>query len=286
MSTESSPAGPSLIASDVVHVSQPVAGHLRVVIDNPPTNLFDPTVFAGLHLLREYVEARGDEVRVVVFESGNPDFFIAHLDFATINQVPEIPGAHNIIAHWPAFSTWLTGAPVVSIAKVRGRARGIGNEFIAACDMRFASLERALLCQIEVGFGVVPGGGGLEWLPRHVGRSRALEIVLGADDVDARTAELYGLVNRALPDAELDGHVDTLARRIASFHPAALRTVKQLVDRRQPVPTEAELRESFTAILQLTSTDAVQERQRRLRARAGGSLASAELDLPSLYGPE
>ncbi|MDW5329933.1 enoyl-CoA hydratase/isomerase family protein [Plantactinospora sp. KLBMP9567] len=278
------PAAPSLIASDVVHVSQPDDGYLLVVIDNPPLNLFDPTVFAGLHLLREYIEAKGDEIRVVVFESGNPDFFFAHMDFATINQVPDIPGAQNIIEHWPAFSIWLTAAPVVSIAKVRGRARGIGNEFVAACDMRFASLERALLGQIEVGFGVVPGGGGLEWLPRHVGRSRALEIALSADDFDARTAETYGLVNRALPDAELDGYVDALARRIASFNPAALSTAKRLIDKRLPPPSEAELRESFDAILRLTSTDTVKALQQRLRVKAGGSFAPAELDLPTLYG--
>lgn len=273
-----------LTSSDVVRVTRGGEGYLRVVIDNPPLNLFDPTVFAGLHLLQEYVDAQSDQVRVVVFESGNPDFFFAHVDFATINQVPDIPGAQNIIEHWPAFSTWLTAAPVVSIAKVRGRARGIGNEFISACDMRFASLERALLGQIEVGFGVVPGGGGLEWLPRHVGRSRALEIALSAEDFDARTAELYGLVNRALPDAELDGYVDSLARQIASFNPAALRTVKELVDKRMPPPNEAELRESFAAILRLTGTPEVKDLQQRLRAKAGGSLAPVELDLPKLYG--
>lgn len=274
----------SLIASEVVHVSEPSAGLLRVVIDNPPINLFDPRVFAGLHLLKDHVDSRGEAVRVVVFESGNPDFFFAHVDFATINQVPDIPGAWNIIEHWPEFSTWLTRAPVVTIAKIRGRARGIGNEFIAACDMRFASLEHARLGQIEVGFGVVPGGGGLEWLPRHVGRSRALEIVLGADDLDAKTAELYGLVNRALPNDQLDAFVDGLARRIASFNPAAVSTVKRLVDERLPVPSEAELRESFDAILRLTATETVRELQQRLRAKAGGSLAPVELDLPTLYG--
>jgi enoyl-CoA hydratase/carnithine racemase len=117
-----------------------------------------------------------------------------------------------------------------------------------------------------------------------VGRSRALEIALSADDFDARTAETYGLVNRALPDADLDGYVDALARRIATFNPAALSAAKRLVDKRMPVPSEAELRESFDAILQLTSTDTVKDLQARLRAKAGGSLAPVELELPMLYG--
>jgi enoyl-CoA hydratase/carnithine racemase len=276
----------NLIDSDVVHVTRVAEGYLNVTIDNAPINLLDPTVFAGLRLLQDHAEAKADEARVVVFESADPDFFIAHLDFSKITQVPDIPGAGNIVEHWPAFSTRLTAAPFVSIAKVRGRARGVGNEFIAACDLRFASLEKALIGQIEVGFGVVPGGGGLEWLPRHVGRSRALEIALGGEDLDGRTAELYGLVNRALPDADLDAYVDALARRIASYHPAAVRKVKELVDKRMPAPTEAELRESFDAILALTATPEVRERQAALRTKAGGTLGPAELDLPSLYGPE
>ena len=274
----------SLTDSAVVRVSQAAPGFLRAVVDNPPINLFDPTVFAGLNLLQSYVDEPANAVKVVVFESANTDFFFAHLDLAKAAEVPDIPGARNIVQSWPGFSQWLTNAPVVTIAKIRGRARGIGNEFICACDMRFASSERARLCQIEVGFGLVPGGGGLEWLPRHVGRGRALEAVLSADDFDADTAERYGWVNRALPDAELDDYVDRLARRIATFDAAAIATAKQLIGKRQPTPAEAELAESFGAIRALRRGKPAQRIAALLRERAGGSPAPAELDLPQLYG--
>jgi enoyl-CoA hydratase/carnithine racemase len=274
----------SLIDSTVLRVSQAGRGFLRAVIDNPPINLLDPAVFAGLSLLQSYVSEPANNVKVVVFESANPDFFCAHLDLAKVAEVPDVPGARNIVQAWPGFSQWLTNAPVVSIAKIRGRARGIGNEFICACDMRFASSENARLGQIEVGFGVVPGGGALEWLPRHIGRGRALEVVLGADDFDAGTAERYGWVNRALPDAQLDDYVDELARRIATFDAAAIATAKQLISKRQPTPSEPELAESFHAILTLGRGESAQRISALLRERAGGSLAPAELDLPRLYG--
>lgn len=258
----------SLTDSAVVRVSQAAPGFLRAVVDNPPINLFDPTVFAGLNLLQSYVDEPANTVKVVVFESANPDFFFAHLDLAKAAEVPDIPGARNIVQSWPGFSQWLTNTPVVTVAKIRGRARGIGNEFICACDMRFASSERARLCQIEVGFGLVPGGGGLEWLPRHIGRGRALEAVLSADDFDADTAERYGWVNRALPDAELDDYVDRLARRIATFDATAIATAKQLIGQRQPTPAEAELAESFGAIRALRRGEPAQRIAVQLRERA------------------
>ncbi|MBY8881176.1 enoyl-CoA hydratase/isomerase family protein [Actinacidiphila acidipaludis] len=267
-----------------MRVSQVAPGFVRAVVDNPPVNLFDPTVFAGLNLLRSCADDPANAVKVVVFESANPDFFFAHLDLAKAAEVPDIPGGQSIVQSWPGFSRWLTNAPVVTIAKIRGRARGIGNEFVCACDMRFASLETGRLCQIEVGFALVPGGGGLEWLPRHVGRGRALEAVLSTDDFDAETAERYGWVNRALPDAELDDYVDRLARRIATFDATALATAKQLIGGGQPTPTENELAESFGAIRALRRSEPAQRLAAQLRERAGGSLASAELDLPQLYG--
>ena len=134
-------------------------------------------------------------VKVVVFQSANPDFFIAHLDVAKAAERPEALGL------WRDFVLRLSSTPVVSIAKIRGRTRGIGNEFVLACDMRFASRQSALFGNPEVGVGLVPGGGALEWLPRLVGRSRALEIVLSGDDFDADIAERYGWVNRTLDDA-------------------------------------------------------------------------------------
>ncbi|NKB79897.1 enoyl-CoA hydratase/isomerase family protein [Ochrobactrum daejeonense] len=170
--------------------------------------------------------------------------------------------------------------------KIRGRARGIGAELAVASDLRFASSENALLCQIEVGFGLLPGGGGLEWLPRHVGRGRALEIILGAEDYDAMTAERYGWINRAIPDAELDAYVDRLARRVTSFNHASIAKTKEMMDRRIPTPTVTDYAESFAAILELANTDTAREVSQRARARAGGNLASRELDLPVVYDPE
>jgi enoyl-CoA hydratase/carnithine racemase len=274
----------NLIDSACVVVTRIAPGYLNVQLLNGRQNLFDPTVFAGLHLLQEFVNAPANEIKVFVLESGNPDFFIAHLDFASMGTVPDVPGAQNLIERWPAFSHWLSSSSVVSIAKIRGITRGIGNELVLACDMRFASKETARLGQIEVGFGLVPGGGGLEWLPQHVGRGRALEIILSAEDFDADTAALYGWINRALPDLELDDHVDALARRIASYEPAALATAKALIGKRLPPPSVEQLEESFSAILRLASSDAGKAEAARIRALAGGSLVESELDLPNLYG--
>ena len=173
-------------------------------------------------------------VKVVVFQSANPDFFVAHLDVARAAERPEVLGL------WRGFVLRLASSPVVSIAKVRGRTRGIGNEFVLACDMRFASRQNALFGNPEVGVGLIPGGGALEWLPRLAGRSRALEFVLSADDFNADIAERYGWVNRTLDDGELDSFVDTLVRRLASFERETLGAAKAQVNR-FGMPTAAEL---------------------------------------------
>src|SRR5579864_1802843 len=175
--------------------------------------------------------------KVIVFQSTNPDFFVAHLDVARAAERPEMLGL------WRDFVLRLSSTPVVSIAKIRGRARGIGNEFVLACDMRFASRKSALFGNPELGVGLVPGGGALEWLPRLVGRSRALEIVLSGDDFDADIAERYGWVNRTLDDDDLDSLVDTLAQRLASFDREALGAAKAQVNR-FGTPTATELRSS------------------------------------------
>ena len=171
-----------------------------VTFSNPPINMFVPSTIVELGALMTDLEA-DPSVKVVVFESANPDFFIGHLDVAKAAARPEV------LALWRDFALRLSSTPVVSIAKIRGRTRGIGNEFVLACDMRFASRQSALFGNPEVGVGLVPGGGAMEWLPRLVGRSRALEIVLSADDFDADVAERYGWVNRALHDGELDSFV-------------------------------------------------------------------------------
>ena len=176
-------------------------------------------------------------VKVVVFQSANPDFFIAHLDVSKAAERPEVLGL------WRDFVLRLSSTPVVSIAKIRGRTRGIGNEFVLACDMRFASRQSALFGNPEIGVGLVPGGGALEWLPRLVGRSRALEIVLSGDDFDADIAERYGWVNRTLDDDDLDSFVDALVRRLASFDREALAAAKAQINR-FGMPTATELQSS------------------------------------------
>jgi enoyl-CoA hydratase/carnithine racemase len=169
-------------------------------------------------------------LRVVVFESANPEFYLAHFDLTgKTGNITTAVGPSGLPILTDTFVR-VTKSPVVSIAKIRGCVRGVSSEFVLACDMRFASRENTRLGQPEVGVGLHPGGGGTERLPHLVGRGRALEIVLGANDFDGDTAERYGYVNRALPDAELDGFVDALARRIASFDRRAIAAAKNLIN--------------------------------------------------------
>ncbi|MGE8164434.1 enoyl-CoA hydratase/isomerase family protein [Paraburkholderia sp. NPDC080076] len=223
----------------------------RVIIENPPINLYDPEMFAELNVLMDKIDADRD-LKVVVFESANPDYFVAHYDLDRGEVIPEQPGAAEFSA-WPKFVTRLAQSRVVSVAKLRGRARGHGSELALACDMRFASKEKAVLAQVEVGVAVVPGGGATEWLSALAGRSRALEIICGADDFDADTAEKYGWVNRSIPDAELDAFVDNFARRVASFEKRALELAKKLVNARAGIPSEAERWSSNQAFIGTTS---------------------------------
>src|SRR5947208_4128737 len=169
-------------------------------------------------------------LRVVVFESANPEFCLAHFDLTgNMGNITTAVGPTGLPILMDTFVR-LTKSPVVSIAKIRGCVRGVSSEFVLACDMRFASRENTRLGQPEVGVGVNPGGGGTERLPHLVGRGRALEIILGANDFDGDTAERYGYINRALPDGELDGFVDVLARRIASFDRRAIAAAKNLIN--------------------------------------------------------
>jgi len=209
-----------------------------VTLNNPPLNLFDPEMFAELNVLMDQLDA-DPEVKVIVLDSADPDYFVAHFDIVRGGEVPDQPGAARF-DEWPKFVTRLAQSRVISIAKLRGRARGHGSELLLACDMRFASREKAVLAQFEVGGGVVPGGGASEWLPALVGRSRALEIIIGANDFDADTAERYGWVNRSIPDAQLDGFVDDLARRIASYQTPTIELAKKTINARAGVPAEAD----------------------------------------------
>src|ERR1700680_191663 len=199
-------------------------GRWTVTFSNPPINMFVPTTIVELGALMTDLEA-DPSVKVVVFQSANPDFFIGHLAVGKEDERPELRGLVR------DFCLRLSSAPVVSIAKIRGRTRGIGNEFALACDMRFASRQNAVFGNPEVGVGLVPGGGAMEWLPRLIGRSRALEFVLSADDFDADIAERYGWVNRTLDDGALDSFVDALARRLSSFDRETLAAAKAQINR-------------------------------------------------------
>src|SRR4249919_385447 len=223
--------GPSQFDTDRTY-----PGRWTITFSNPPINMFVPTTIVELGAVMTDLDA-DPSVKVVVFQSANPDFFVAHLDVAKAAKQREV------LDLWRDFVLRLSSSPVVSIAKIRGRTRGIGNEFVLACDMRFASRQSALFGNPEIGVGLVPGGGALEWLPRLVGRSRALEIVLSGDDFDADIAERYGWVNRTMEDDALDSFVDTLVRRLASFDHEALAAAKAQINR-FGMPTAAELQSS------------------------------------------
>jgi enoyl-CoA hydratase/carnithine racemase len=212
-----------------LRVVEESSAYWRIVFDYPPFNIVDAALYQALQDLLARMDASAS-LRVVVFESANPEFFLAHFDLTgkTGNITTEV-GPSGLPILTDTFVR-ITRSPVASIAKIRGCVRGVSSEFVLACDMRFASRENTLLGQPEVGVGLHPGGGGTERLPPLVGRGRALEIILGANDFDGDTAALYGYVNRALPDDELDGFVDALARRIATFDGRSIAAAKRLVN--------------------------------------------------------
>ena len=255
-------------------------GRWTITFSNPPINMFVPATFVELGALMTDLDA-DPSVKVVVFQSANPDFFVAHLDVSKAAERPEVLGL------WRDFVLRLSSTPVVSIGKIRGRTRGIGNELVLACDMRFASRQKALFGNPEVGVGLVPGGGALEWLPRLVGRSRALEIVLSADDFDADIAERYGWVNRTLDDADLDSFVDALVRRLASFDRETLTAAKVQINR-FGTPTAAELQSSNNMFWSTLALPGAKARRVKVRSLGYGLPSDFELNfgryLPAL-GP-
>ena len=213
-----------------VQVIEESSAYWRAVFDYPPFNIVDASMFEGLQDLLAKMDG-SPSLRVVVFESANPKFYLSHFDLTgKIGNIMTSVGPSGLPVLMDTFAR-LTQSPVVSIAKIRGCVRGVSSEFVLACDMRFASRENTQLGQPEVAVGLHPGGGGTERLPPLVGRGRALEIILSGNDFDGETAERYGYVNRALPDAELDDFVNALARRIASFDRSAIASAKTLVNR-------------------------------------------------------
>jgi enoyl-CoA hydratase/carnithine racemase len=194
----------------------------RVTFDLPPLNIFGPANLAPIEHIVASLES-DTRVKVVVFDSAIDGFFLTHYDFlAKPEDSAKAPVGRTGLQALPDMLARLSRAPVVSIASIRGRATGVGSELSLACDMRFASREKAVLSQWEVGAALVPGGGPMARLPRLMGRGRALEVLLGADDVNGELAELYGYVNRSLPDTRLDSFVNALAERISSFDKQAV----------------------------------------------------------------
>src|SRR6202012_4591962 len=205
-----------------------------------------------------------DQVKAVVFQSAVDGFFLNHSAFrANFEDLTNIPQGPTGLEAWPDVLVRLTRAPFVSIALIRGRATGNGSELALACDMSFASREQALLSQWEVGVGLVAGGGPMARLPRIMGRGRALEVLLGSDDIGGADAERLGYVNRALPDAELDDFVDALATRIASFDKWAIANTKRLVNEAS-LPPDVELRAGWDACMASVKRPAAQQRIKTL----------------------
>jgi enoyl-CoA hydratase/carnithine racemase len=238
----------------------------RVTFDHPPLNIFGPESIPQLNEIITTLET-DEHVKVVVFDSPVEGFFLTHYDFlAKLEDTTSLPPGPTGFAPLPDMLIRLSRLPVVSIASIRGRATGVGSELALACDMRFASREKAILSQFEVGAGLVPGGGPMARLPRLIGRGRALEVLLGADDIPGDLAELYGYVNRALPDAALDAFVDALAVRIASFDKAAIAETKNFVDVAS-LPPDAELGPEWDACIASIRRSASQTRIKALMER-------------------
>jgi enoyl-CoA hydratase/carnithine racemase len=251
--------------SAAVRVIEETSTYWRVVFDYPPFNIVDAAIYEGLQDLLGRMDAN-PHLRVVVFESANPEFYLSHFDLTgKTGNITTTVGPSGLPILIDTFVR-LTKSPVVSIAKIRGCVRGVSSEFVLACDMRFASRENTRLGQPEVGVGVHPGGGGTERLPHLVGRGRALEIILGANDFDGETAERYGYVNRALPDAELDSFVDVLARRIASFDRRAIAAAKNLINQ-VSLPSADRLLDSLSSFQTALTWPETQQRVQTLLKR-------------------
>jgi len=249
-----------------IHLVRHSNAYWRVTFDMPPLNIFGPANIPHLEQVVSAIET-DDRVKVVVFDSAVEGFFLTHYDFlAKLEDSTKFPTGPTGLQPLPDMFVRLSRADVVSISLIRGRATGVGSELALASDMRFASREKAILSQWEVGAGLVPGGGPMARLPRLIGRGRALEVLLGADDVDGELAELYGYVNRSLPDSELDNFVDKLAKRIASFDKQAIADTKRLVNVAS-LPPDSEIAPEWGAFLNSLGRTASQERIKRLMDR-------------------
>ena len=266
-----------------IKIARPSPRYWRVTFDNPPLNLMGPEFVLEFREIMTALEA-DQELRVVVFDSAVEGFFLNHSDFnAKIKDLTDIPQGPTGLEAWPDILVRLTHAPVVSIALIRGRATGNGSEIALACDMSFASREKAVLSQWEVGVGLVAGGGPMARLPRLMGRGRALEVLLSSNDIGGDLAEAYGYVNRSLPDAELDGFVDALATRIASFDKWAIANTKRLVNANS-LPPDVEIAAGWDACMASIARPAAQERIKALFEQGFHKPGDAENRLASYLG--
>jgi enoyl-CoA hydratase/carnithine racemase len=238
----------------------------QVTFNNPPLNLMGPEFLVEFDKIITAIET-DEHLRVVVFDSAVDGFFLNHSDFTVkLEELTSLPQGPTGLEAWPDILVRLTRAPVVSIAKIQGRATGNGSEITLACDMAFISRERGLLSQWEVGVGMVAGGGPMARLPRLIGRGRALEVLLGSDDICGDLAAAYGYVNRSLPDSELDGFVEALATRISRFDKWAISNTKRLVNAAS-LPQDVEIAAGWDACIASVARPTTQERIKELMAR-------------------
>ena len=207
----------------------------RVTFNNPPINVIGLEMMRELKALLTELE-NNPTVNVVVFDSADPDFYIAHYDVTVDNDLAEaLPKATDYTA-WVDITVRMSKLDAVTIAAIRGITRGAGSELVLAMDMRFASLEKTKLAQVEIALNAVTGGGASGRLPSLVGRGRTMEILLGAEDFDGALAERYGYVNRAVPDAELDEFVTSFARRVSGWDHQAIVEVKEFINKYTRLP--------------------------------------------------
>jgi enoyl-CoA hydratase/carnithine racemase len=270
--------------SKQIEIANAAPGYWRATFHNPPINLIDLDTIAELSHLVTRLE-HDPEPKVIVFDSKDPEFFLAHYDVLTDKaRTAAMERGPTGMHPWLDVLVRLARAPVVSIASIRGRARGAGSEFALACDIRFASAEKAILGQFEVGVGTVPGGNPMVRLAELVGRGRALEVILGADDFPGTLAERYGYVNRALPDDELDDFVDRFAQRIASFERSALVRAKQFINE-TTLPDDARFPPALQAFFETVAMPGATARVGALLERGLQTRSEVERDLGRHVAP-
>jgi enoyl-CoA hydratase/carnithine racemase len=257
-------------------------GVARMTIDHPPLNLLDATLLGDLDRAGRALAADGT-VRVVVVDSADPEFFIAHADVREmIGRGDAQAERRERLSRFAEMTERWRTMPKATIAVIAGRARGGGSEFALALDMRFAARETAVLAQPEVALGIPPGGGATQRLPRLAGRGRALEAILGGEDFDADTAERYGWVNRSLPAGDLDAYVERLAARIASFPAPAVAAAKAAIDAGE-APVADGLREEHRLLRRALATPEATAAMEGFLA-AGGQTREYERDLGARLG--